>query len=89
MRRVYREQVVALADGGVDILLLETIFDTLNAKACLYAIAELREERELPPVMISFTITDRAGRTLSGQTVEAFWHSVRHANPFPLVLTAL
>ncbi len=81
LRRAYREQVIALADGGVDVLLLETIFDTLNAKACLYAIAELREERELPPVMISFTITDRAGRTLSGQTVEAFWNSVRHARP--------
>ncbi|MBR3694907.1 MAG: homocysteine S-methyltransferase family protein, partial [Akkermansia sp.] len=84
LRRAYREQVVALVDGGVDILLLETIFDTLNAKACLYAIAELREERELPPVMISFTITDRAGRTLSGQTVEAFWHSVRHAKPLSI-----
>lgn len=84
LRRAYREQVVALADGGVDILLLETIFDTLNAKACLYAIAELRDERELPPVMISFTITDRAGRTLSGQTVEAFWHSVRHAKPLSI-----
>ncbi len=81
LRRAYREQVIALADGGVDVLLLETIFDTLNAKACLYAIAELRDERELPPVMISFTITDRAGRTLSGQTVEAFWNSVRHARP--------
>ncbi len=81
LRRAYREQVKALTDGGVDVLLLETIFDTLNAKACLYAIAELREERELPPVMISFTITDRAGRTLSGQTVEAFWNSVRHARP--------
>ena len=84
LRRAYREQVVALADGGVDILLLETIFDTLNAKACLYAIEELRELRELPPVMISFTITDRAGRTLSGQTVEAFWHSVRHAKPLSI-----
>ena len=81
LRRAYREQLIALADGGVDVLLLETIFDTLNAKACLYAMAELREERELPPVMISFTITDRAGRTLSGQTVEAFWNSVRHAKP--------
>ncbi|MBQ7023026.1 MAG: methionine synthase [Akkermansia sp.] len=81
LRCAYREQVVALADGGVDVLLLETIFDTLNAKACLYAIAELRDERELPPVMISFTITDRAGRTLSGQTVEAFWNSVRHVKP--------
>ena len=84
LRRAYREQVLALADGGVDILLLETIFDTLNAKACLYAIDELSEERVLPPVMISFTITDRAGRTLSGQTVEAFWHSVRHAKPLAI-----
>lgn len=84
LRRAYREQVMALADGGVDLLLLETIFDTLNAKACLYAIAELRELRDLPPVMISFTITDRAGRTLSGQTVEAFWHSVRHAKPLSI-----
>lgn len=84
LRRAYREQVIALADGGVDILLLETIFDTLNAKACLFAIDELREERELPPVIISFTITDRAGRTLSGQTVEAFWNSVRHARPLAI-----
>lgn len=84
LRRAYREQVIALADGGVDILLLETIFDTLNAKACLYAIDELREERDLPPVMISFTVTDRAGRTLSGQTVEAFWNSVRHARPLAI-----
>ena len=81
LRRAYREQVVALADGGVDVLLLETIFDTLNAKACLFAIDELRDERKLPPVVISFTVTDRAGRTLSGQTVEAFWNAVRHARP--------
>lgn len=81
LRRAYREQVMALADGGVDLLLLETIFDTLNAKACLFAIDELREERDLPPLMISFTVTDRAGRTLSGQTVEAFWNSIRHARP--------
>ena len=84
LRRAYREQVLALAEGGVDILLLETIFDTLNAKACLFAIDELREERELPPVIISFTITDKAGRTLSGQTVEAFWNSVRHAKPLAI-----
>lgn len=82
--RAYREQVRALVDGGVDILLLETIFDTLNAKACLYAMEELREERELPPLIISFTVTDRAGRTLSGQTVEAFWNSVRHARPLAI-----
>ncbi len=84
IRRAYREQVIALADGGVDVLLLETIFDTLNAKACIFAIEELREERELPPLVISFTITDRAGRTLSGQTVEAFWNSVRHARPLAI-----
>ena len=84
LRLAYREQVIALADGGVDILLLETIFDTLNAKACLFAIDELRQERELPPVIISFTITDKAGRTLSGQTVEAFWNSVRHARPLAI-----
>ena len=84
LRRAYREQVLALSEGGVDILLLETIFDTLNAKACLFAIDELREERELPPVIISFTITDKAGRTLSGQTVEAFWNSVRHAKPLAI-----
>lgn len=84
LRRAYREQLVALSDGGVDLLLLETVFDTLNAKACLYAISELREERQLPPLMISFTITDRAGRTLSGQTVEAFWTSVQHARPLSI-----
>lgn len=84
LRRAYREQVLALAEGGVDILLLETIFDTLNAKACLFAIDELRQELDLPPVIISFTITDKAGRTLSGQTVEAFWNSVRHASPLAI-----
>ena len=85
LRRAYREQVIALVDGGVDILQLETIFDTLNAKACLFAIDELREERGgMPPVIISFTITDRAGRTLSGQTVEAFWNAVRHARPLAI-----
>lgn len=84
LRRAYREQVRALVEGGVDVLLLETIFDTLNAKACLFAIDELRETMSLPPVMISFTITDKAGRTLSGQTVEAFWNSVRHARPLSI-----
>ncbi|MBE6414923.1 MAG: methionine synthase [Akkermansiaceae bacterium] len=84
LRRAYREQVLALVEGGVDILLQETIFDTLNAKACLFAIDELRAEQELPPVIISFTITDKAGRTLSGQTVEAFWNSVRHAKPLAI-----
>ncbi len=83
LRRAYREQVLALCEAGVDIFLLETIFDTLNAKACLNAIEEVREEQKIdvPPVIISFTVTDRAGRTLSGQTVEAFWNSVRHAHP--------
>ncbi len=90
IRRAYREQILALLEGGVDILLLETIFDTLNAKACIFALLELRDElaadggRELPPLMVSFTITDRAGRTLSGQTVEAFWNSVRHARPLSI-----
>ncbi len=80
----YREQVRGLLDGGVDILLVETIFDTLNAKAVLVAIDEEveRREAERPPLMISVTITDKSGRTLSGQTVEAFWWSVAHAKPF-------
>jgi len=81
----YRGQVESLLEGGVDILLVETIFDTLNAKAALFAIDEaLAATRpdERPPVMVSFTITDKAGRTLSGQTVEAFWNSVAQARPF-------
>ncbi len=87
IRRAYREQILALVEGGVDVLLLETIFDTLNAKACIYAIEELKDEMaakaqgELPPLMVSATITDRAGRTLSGQTIAAFWQSIRHAKP--------
>jgi 5-methyltetrahydrofolate--homocysteine methyltransferase len=83
LRLSYRDQVEALLDGGVDTLLVETIFDTLNAKAALFAINEVQEERKSNvPVMISFTITDNAGRTLSGQTVEAFWNSIRHSKPF-------
>jgi len=83
----YREQVAALIEGGVDALLVETIFDTLNAKAALYAIAELREELGFSqPLMISGTITDASGRTLSGQTLEAFYNSVRHARPFSVGL---
>ena len=71
-----------LIDGGADLLLIETIFDTLNAKAAIYAIAEVCDERGVDvPVMISGTITDRSGRLLSGQTPEAFWNSVRHAKP--------
>jgi 5-methyltetrahydrofolate--homocysteine methyltransferase len=76
---VYKEQVKALIDGGVDILLVETIFDTLNAKAALYAIEEVKEELGLDiPIMVSGTITDASGRTLSGQTVEAFLISISH-----------
>ncbi|MGI9391902.1 MAG: methionine synthase, partial [Boseongicola sp.] len=79
----YREAAAALLDGGADFILVETIFDTLNAKAALYAIAALSDESvEHIPVMISGTITDASGRTLSGQTTEAFWNSVRHIKPF-------
>jgi 5-methyltetrahydrofolate--homocysteine methyltransferase len=83
MRDAYRDQIRGLIDGGSDVLLIETITDTLNAKAALAACAEEFEARgtELP-LMISVTITDRSGRTLSGQTVEAFWTSIRHCNPF-------
>jgi len=79
----YREQTAALVEGGVDLLLIETIFDTLNAKAALFAIEQLFDDlgRRLP-VMISVTITDASGRTLSGQTIAAFYHSIRHARPF-------
>ncbi len=77
----YSEQINALIDGGVDLLLVETIFDTLNAKAALFAINTIKEERHLDiPVMVSGTITDASGRTLSGQTPEAFWNSLSHAN---------
>src|SRR5690606_19772283 len=87
LRIAYAEQAAALLDGGADILLIETIFDTLNAKAALYAIAELEEARgEKIPVMISGTITDRSGRMLSGQTPEAFWNSIRHAAPLTVGL---
>lgn len=79
LKIAYRQQVEALLDGGADILLVETIFDTLNAKAALFAIEEVKEERNLEvPVMISGTITDASGRTLSGQTAEAFLISVSH-----------
>ncbi|MEM1262998.1 MAG: methionine synthase [Pseudomonadota bacterium] len=78
----YSEATAALLDGGVDLLMVETIFDTLNAKAALYAIDRVQSARaEHVPVMISGTITDASGRTLSGQTTEAFWNSVRHAKP--------
>ncbi len=87
VRDAYHEQVCGLVDGGVDILLIETIFDTLNAKAAIFAIEQVFEERGIRlPVMISGTITDASGRTLSGQTVEAFWISVMHARPFSVGL---
>ncbi|MEE3326265.1 MAG: methionine synthase [Myxococcota bacterium] len=80
--QVYRESALGLIDGGVDVLLIETIFDTLNAKAALVAIDEIFEERgERLPLMISVAITDASGRVLSGQTVDAFWHSIAHAHP--------
>jgi len=79
----YREQMIALHDGGVDLFLVETITDTLNCKAAIKAIMDLEAEGYEPlPIWISGTITDRSGRTLSGQTAEAFWNSVKHAKPF-------
>ncbi|MGE3310343.1 MAG: methionine synthase, partial [Limisphaerales bacterium] len=87
LRQAYREQVDALLEGGVDVLLVETIFDTLNAKAALYSIDEAFEAgARRVPVLISGTITDRSGRTLTGQTTEAFWHSVMHAKPLAIGL---
>ena len=83
----YREQVMGLYEGGVDFYLIETITDTLNCKAAIKAIEDLADEGyERLPIWISGTITDRSGRTLSGQTVEAFWNSVRHAKPFAVGL---
>ena len=85
LRIAYGEQINGLLDGGVDLLLVETIFDTLNAKAALYAIAEITEARGIDvPVMISGTITDKSGRLLSGQMPEAFWNSVKHARPITI-----
>jgi 5-methyltetrahydrofolate--homocysteine methyltransferase len=87
LRIAYGEQVRGLIDGGADALLIETIFDTLNAKAAIFAVAEVLEERGIRvPVMISGTITDRSGRLLSGQTPEAFWNSVGHAAPLSIGL---
>src|SRR5688572_6969294 len=83
MREAYEEQVRGLIDGGVDLILLETIFDTLNAKAAIVALENVYEQRGVRlPLMISVTITDRSGRTLSGQTLDAFYISIRHAKPF-------
>ena len=87
LRIAYAEQLRGLMDGGADIILIETIFDTLNAKAAVFACEEIFAQRGVRlPVMISGTITDLSGRTLSGQTPTAFWHSLRHANPFTIGL---
>jgi 5-methyltetrahydrofolate--homocysteine methyltransferase len=87
LRAAYYEQVEGLVEGGADVLLVETIFDTLNAKAALFAIDEFFEKSgERLPVMISGTVTDASGRVLSGQTVTAFWYSVRHAQPLSIGL---
>ncbi len=87
LRAAYYEQVQALAQGGSDVLLVETIFDTLNAKAALFAIEEFFEASgERLPLIISGTVTDASGRILSGQTVTAFWYSVRHAQPLAIGL---
>ncbi len=83
--QAYRQQMIALHDGGVDLYLVETITDTLNCKAAIKAILDLEDEGYEPlPIWISGTITDRSGRTLSGQTAEAFWNSVKHAKPFAI-----
>ena len=84
---VYKEQAAALVEGGADFILIETVFDTLNAKAGIMAVmqAEAALDRELP-IMLSMTLTDLSGRNLSGHTVEAFWHSVRHARPLTIGL---
>ena len=85
--KTYSEATAALLDGGADLIMVETIFDTLNAKAALFAIDCVAQERNIDiPIMISGTITDASGRTLSGQTTEAFWHSVRHADPISVGL---
>jgi 5-methyltetrahydrofolate--homocysteine methyltransferase len=84
----YTEEIKGLVDGGVDVILIETIFDTLNAKAAIYAVKNYFRNNNLPelPIMISGTITDASGRTLSGQTLEAFYTSVAHANPLSVGL---
>jgi 5-methyltetrahydrofolate--homocysteine methyltransferase len=87
LREAYKEQIRGLIDGGADIIMIETIFDTLNAKAAGVATLEAFDEKGIElPVMISGTITDRSGRTLSGQTPEAFWYSMRHLKPFSIGL---
>jgi 5-methyltetrahydrofolate--homocysteine methyltransferase len=87
LRDAYREQAEGLLEGGCDLFLVETIFDTLNAKAAIFALDELMEATgERLPVIVSGTVTDASGRILSGQTVGAFWHSVRHARPIAVGL---
>lgn len=87
LRIAYAEQIHGLIDGGADIILIETIFDTLNAKAAVFACEQVFEEKQIRlPLMISGTITDLSGRTLSGQTPTAFWYSLRHAKPFSIGL---
>ena len=87
LRCAYLEQIEGLVEGGVDVLLVETIFDTLNAKAATFAIEEFFEASgERLPVMLSCTVTDASGRVLSGQTVTGFWHSVRHVRPLSVGL---
>ncbi len=87
LAEAYVEQIQGLVDGGVDLLLIETIFDTLNAKAAIYAAKKVEEQLSEPlPIILSGTITDRSGRTLSGQTVEAFWTSIMHADPIAVGL---
>jgi 5-methyltetrahydrofolate--homocysteine methyltransferase len=87
LRQTYRDGTRGLIKGGSDVIMIETVFDTLNCKAAIYAIKEVYEEMGVElPVWISGTITDLSGRTLTGQTPEAFWHSVRHANPFAIGL---
>src|SRR5256886_273112 len=88
IRQSYRDQIDALMQGGIDVLMVETIFDTLNAKAALFAIAEVQKQnpgRDIP-LIVSGTITDRSGRTLSGQMLEAFLHSTAHARPLVIGL---
>ncbi|MFM7028517.1 MAG: homocysteine S-methyltransferase family protein, partial [Chakrabartia sp.] len=87
LKNVYREQVDALVEGGVDFILIETVFDTLNAKAGIMAVLEAQDAlgRDVP-LMISMTLTDLSGRNLSGHTVEAFWYAVRHARPVTIGL---
>lgn len=87
VKESYKEAARGLVEGGVDFLLVETIFDTLNAKAAIVSIDELKEETgKAIPLALSLTVTDLSGRTLSGQTVEAFWYSIRHARPFAVGL---